>query len=470
MKDHEIIELYWARNESAIAATAEKYGNYCHTIAYNILRSKEDAEECANDTYLGAWNSIPPQRPSRLSIYLGKIARNLALNRYKRYTAEKRGHGQVVLALSELEACVPSETTVEQTIEENELAAAIDRFLYAKPKLNRNIFVRRYYHLYAIRDIADAYGMSESKVTSLLFRMRNELRRFLEKEGIMLMQDFSRFVPNVHFEQIPIKNLVSNQEYQRPLSQAQVEKAIEDFDLNQINPVKVSRRDGVNYVFNGQHTIEIVATVSGSRETPVWCMIYDSLDYKNEADIFANQMKHVRPLKPYEIFMANIEAGNEQQLVIKRLVESYSLSIGPTKAYGVICAVATLERIYTKYGYHVLDRTLRLCVGTWEGDIDSLGANVLAGVARMVVAFGDQLRDETFKERVGFMSVRQLSRIAKERGAGSLCYAEAMLVAYNRKCKYTLRMTKLHSGKVAAEDDFVEENEEPLADDPVLEE
>lgn len=186
--------------------------------------------------------------------------------------------------------------------------------------------------------------------------------------------------------------------------------------------------------------------------------------------IFANQMKHVRPLKPYEIFMANIEAGNEQQLVIKRLVESYSLSIGPTKAYGVICAVATLERIYTKYGYHVLDRTLRLCVGTWEGDIDSLGANVLAGVARMVVAFGDQLRDETFKERVGFMSVRQLSRIAKERGAGSLCYAEAMLVAYNRKCKYTLRMTKLHSGKVAAEDDFVEENEEPLADDPVLEE
>ena len=173
MRDHEIIELYWARNESAIAATAEKYGNYCHTIAYNILRNKEDAEECANDTYLGAWSSIPPQRPNRLSIYLGKITRNLALNRYKRYTAEKRGHGQVVLALSELEACVPSETTVEQTIEE-------------KPKLNRNIFVRRYYHLYAIRDIADAYGMSESKVTSLLFRMRNELRRFLEKEGIML--------------------------------------------------------------------------------------------------------------------------------------------------------------------------------------------------------------------------------------------------------------------------------------------
>src|SRR5574344_2672779 len=126
------------------------------------------------------------------------------------------------------------------------------------------------------------------------------------------MDEYSAYVPNVHFEQIPIKNLVSNQEYQRNLSQTHIETAAAAFDLYQINPIKVSRRDGVNYVFNGQHTIEIVATVSGSRETPVWCMIYDSLDYKNEADIFANQMKHVRPLKPYEIFMANIEGGNEQ--------------------------------------------------------------------------------------------------------------------------------------------------------------
>ena len=282
------------------------------------------------------------------------------------------------------------------------------------------------------------------------------------------MQDFSRFVPNVHFEQIPIKHLVSNQEYQRPLSPTQVENAIKDFDLNQINPVKVSRRDGINYVFNGQHTIEIVATVSGSRETPVWCMIYDSLDYRNEADIFANQMKHVRPLKPYEIFMANVEAGNEQQLIIKRLVESYSLTIGQYKGYGVICAVATLERIYTNHGYHVLDRTLRLCVGTWEGDIESLSGNILFGIARMIVAFGDQLRDEIFKEKVGFMSVRQLSRIAKERAAGSLGFAEAMLIAYNRKCKHTLRMTKLHTSKAEMEDDFTEDNEEEHPDEPVL--
>ena len=261
------------------------------------------------------------------------------------------------------------------------------------------------------------------------------------------MKDFTSFVPDVHFELIPIRNLVSNQDYQRPLSQAQVESAISDFDLNQINPVKVSRRDGINYVFNGQHTIEIIATVSGSRDCPVWCMIYDNLDYRNEAYIFANQMKHVRALRPYEIFVANIEAGNEQQLIIKRLVESYSLTIAPYKGYGIICAVATLERIYMKYGYHVLDRTLRLCVGTWEGDIDSLGANILNAVARMVIAYGDQLRDETFKEKVGALSIRQLSRTAKERGGGSLSYAEAMLVAYNRKCKYTLKWSKLHIDK-----------------------
>ena len=120
------------------------------------------------------------------------------------------------------------------------------------------------------------------------------------------MDDLSIYVPNVHFEQIPIKNLVSDQEYQRNLSVKHVRKAAENFDLYQINPVKVSRRNGINYVFNGQHTIEIVAMVSGSRDTPVWCMIYDDLEYSHEADIFANQMKYVKPLLPYEIFIANL--------------------------------------------------------------------------------------------------------------------------------------------------------------------
>ena len=258
------------------------------------------------------------------------------------------------------------------------------------------------------------------------------------------MQDFSMFVPKVHFELIPIQNLVSSQEYQRGLSPSQVDNAAANFDLHQINPVKVSRRDGVNYVVNGQHTIEIVAQVSGSRECPVWCMIYDDLSYQHEADVFANQMKFVRPLRPYEIFMANIEAGNEKQLLMRDLVESYSLSIGTTRSYGVIAAVSSVESIYDKFGYHVLDRTLRLCVGTWEGDMDSLSANVLNGLARLVYTYGEQLRDDSFKERVGAVSIKQLSRTAKERRPGSLGYAEAMLVVYNRKCKYPLQWTKLY--------------------------
>ena len=128
--------------------------------------------------------------------------------------------------------------------------------------------------------------------------------------------DFTQFVPNVHFELVPIKNLVSNQEYQRSLSPTHIERAADEFDIYQINPVKVSRRNGINYVFNGQHTIEIVASVSGSRDTPVWCMIYDELSYEREADIFANQMRFVKRLQPYEIFKANIEAENHDQMMV----------------------------------------------------------------------------------------------------------------------------------------------------------
>lgn len=177
------------------------------------------------------------------------------------------------------------------------------------------------------------------------------------------MDDFSKYVPDVHYELIPIKNLVSNQDYQRNLSVKHVQKAADNFDLCQINPVKVSRRDGINYVFNGQHTIEIIALVSGSRETPVWCMIYDDLKYEHEADIFANQMKYVKPLLPYEIFMANIESGSDKHLIINSLVESYNLVICSRPVPGGICAVSTLEQIYDKYGYHTLDRVLRLCIG-----------------------------------------------------------------------------------------------------------
>lgn len=268
------------------------------------------------------------------------------------------------------------------------------------------------------------------------------------------MDEYSEFVPNVHFELIPIKSLVSNQDYQRNLSPGHIKRTAENFDLYQINPVKVSRRDGINYVFNGQHTIEIVATVSGSRDTPVWCMVYDDMDYAIEADVFANQQKYVKSLAPYEIFMANIEAGNEQQLTIKSLVESYGLTISSTKSPGAICAISSLEFIYEKYGFHVLDRTIRLCIGAWEGESNSLSSNMLKGIARLIIAFGDSLRDDLFKEKVGSYSSREIGRTAKERKAGSLGYAEAMLIAYNRKMKNGLKWSKLYTNKSDVPDDI----------------
>lgn len=281
------------------------------------------------------------------------------------------------------------------------------------------------------------------------------------------MSYLDQFVPNVHFEKIPIKNLVSNQDYQRNLSRAHIEKAAENFDLFQINPVKVSRRDGINYVFNGQHTIEIVAMVSGSRETPVWCMIYDDLSYSHEADIFANQMKFVKALQPYEVFMANIEAQNQDQLMIKDLVESFGLEIGTKRAPGVICAVSSLESIYHKYGIHVLSRTLRLIIGAWEGDINSFSANVLNAVAKLVVVYKNRLNDEVFIEKCGAVSIKSLARIGKERRPGSMGFAEALVIEYNGKKKsqaFRLNIRMLYDRDVAL---WAENDEDDEYDDSV---
>ena len=284
------------------------------------------------------------------------------------------------------------------------------------------------------------------------------------------MPDYSEFVPNVHFEQIPIKDLVSNQDYQRNLSLGHINRAAENFDLYQINPVKVSRRDGVNYVFNGQHTIEIVALVSGSRETPVWCMIYDDLSYTAEANIFANQQKFVKPLQPYEVFNANVEAGNDTQLIIKSLVESYGLTIGNKKGPGIICAVSTLENIYTNYGMQTLNRTLRLIIGAWEGDLHSFSANILNAVAKLISIFGDGLNDDIFKEKLGAVSVKQLTRVAKERKSGCMGFAETMIIEYNGKKKSRanrLSMSRLYSkgysGDIGEddEDDSLQDESEP---------
>lgn len=260
------------------------------------------------------------------------------------------------------------------------------------------------------------------------------------------MDELTMYVPKVHFEQIPIKNLVSDQEYQRNLSIKHVNMAVENFDPYQINPVKVSRRDGINYVFNGQHTIEIIATVSGSRETPVWCMIYDDLEYTHEADIFANQMKYVKPLLPYEIFIANIEAGSEKHLLIRDLVESYNLRIASSGCAGAICAVSTLEQIYDRYGFQVLDHVLRLIIGTWEGSPNSFSSNIMRGIARLINAYGDSMKDDIFKDRVGSVTIKELNRTAKERKGGAMGFAEAMLMEYNKRARgNALRIDVLRS-------------------------
>lgn len=183
MEDSEIVDLYWERSENAIAETSKKYSRYCYSIAFNVLHNNEDAEECVNDTYIRAWNAMPTQRPDRLSTFLGKITRNLSINRYRGYTAEKRGSGQTDLVLLELEECVPSPENVEQAVDEMALADAVNRFLALLPRAKRVVFLRRYWYLSPIREIAMEYGMNENRVKSMLFRMRNELKLFLEKEG-----------------------------------------------------------------------------------------------------------------------------------------------------------------------------------------------------------------------------------------------------------------------------------------------
>ena len=188
MDDNMIIELYWARSEEAISETANKYGGYCATIAMNILHSREDSEECVNDTYLKTWNAIPPRRPAILMSFLGRITRNLSLNKYKERKTLKRGgdENEVDLLLSELSDCVPSGSSVESEYDAETTAKAIDSFLYSVDSENRIIFVRRYWYADSIVSISERFSMSESKVKSMLFRTRNKLKIYLEKEGVII--------------------------------------------------------------------------------------------------------------------------------------------------------------------------------------------------------------------------------------------------------------------------------------------
>ncbi|MCD7878965.1 MAG: hypothetical protein LUG16_03415 [Candidatus Gastranaerophilales bacterium] len=258
------------------------------------------------------------------------------------------------------------------------------------------------------------------------------------------MKRYNEEMPKLHYEQIPIKNLTAEQTYQRKLSIQHIKKAVANFNPYQINPVKVSRRNGINYVVNGQHTIEILATYFNSREIPVWCIIYDNLDYTKEADLFANQQKYVKSLTPYEIFIANIEAGNDEQILIKDIVEKYGLFLSPSKVSGGICAISTLEDIFYKHGYQILDSTLRLCIATWEGEENSLSSNMLKGIARLVATYNKELDEQLFKEKLGLYSIKEITRTAADRRAGSLGFAEAILLFYNKKLKMPIDMSRLY--------------------------
>ena len=184
MEDSAIIDLYWAREERALSETDTKYGGYCRSIAHNILRNREDTEECVSDTWLHAWNAMPPQRPSILSSFLGRITRNLSFDRCRWQNAEMRGVVLLPLALDELSECFPAPGRVEQALEARELAEAIDRFLRTLPERECSIFLRRYWYVDSVPEIAARYGMTESKVKMQLSRTKEKLRLFLEQEGI----------------------------------------------------------------------------------------------------------------------------------------------------------------------------------------------------------------------------------------------------------------------------------------------
>lgn len=183
MKDEEIIDLYWTRQENAINETDKKYGRYCRTISFNILQNNEEVRECINDTYLNAWNSIPPKKPNILKIYLGKITRNLSINQYKRKNSQKRDY-TLEIALEELEECISSNSDVEEELHYNELVNRINCFLSELKEEKRSIFIQRYWYLYSIKQISDNNNMAENNVKIILWRLRKQLADYLKEGGL----------------------------------------------------------------------------------------------------------------------------------------------------------------------------------------------------------------------------------------------------------------------------------------------
>lgn len=184
MEDEKIIELYQIKNENAIKETSVKYGKYIRKIASNILNNESDSEECENDTYQATWRNIPPESPKSLKAFLGRITRNIALDRYDHNTAKKRNtHFDVVL--SELEECIPAKGSVENAYENLVLEETISEYLKGIERTKRIIFVRRYWHSDSVHDIALKFGFGESKVKSILMRTRQGLKKYLERQGVL---------------------------------------------------------------------------------------------------------------------------------------------------------------------------------------------------------------------------------------------------------------------------------------------
>ena len=185
MEDQKIVSLYWQRKEQAIDETAHKYGKYCYRIAWNILANAQDAEESVNDTYWNAWECMPPHHPAVLSTFLGKITRRISLNRWRDQHREKRGGGEVPLALDELSECIPSCTDTEESVALKDLTGAINAFLATLTQTERDVFVCRYWFLTPVRELSIRFACSESKLKSVLFRTRKKLKTHLEKEGLL---------------------------------------------------------------------------------------------------------------------------------------------------------------------------------------------------------------------------------------------------------------------------------------------
>ena len=186
MEDRDIIALYLARNEAAIAETEKKYGKYCYSVAYNILYSAEDAKECVNDVLMNAWNSIPPHMPSVLSAFLGKLTRYVSLKRWRYARTKKRGGGETALVYEELSECIPGNKSLEEELQEKELAEIIGRFLDGLPAVERRIFICRYWYFDDIAAISRRFGYSVSKVKSMLYRIRKKLLFRLNEEGVFI--------------------------------------------------------------------------------------------------------------------------------------------------------------------------------------------------------------------------------------------------------------------------------------------